>query len=254
MKRAADTSCAAPRPLPLAGIKVLDLGNYYHGPYCGFLLSQAGADVVKIEPPAGDGARGLSRSGRGLGESLRYAFETLNAGKRLAVLDLRLPADRETLLQLVERADVLFENFTPGALERLELTKDTLFQRNPRLVYGQGTGFGTTGVGPAMGSAFDLTMQAHMGIVGVNGFPDSPPVKVGVAFVDFLAGVHLYAAVVTALLDVARTGKGRCVEISMAEATFPTLASNQESFYRSGVGQRTGNLYNSGTIVPCKIT
>ena len=136
-------SAGSSRPLPLAGIRVIDLGNIYNGPYCGFLFAQAGADVVKVEAPSGDGARGLSGAGSKMTSQLRYAFENLNAGKRLIALDLKSAVGRDSLLALVEKADVLFDNFSPGTLDRLGLGPKVLHQRNPRLVYGQATGYGT---------------------------------------------------------------------------------------------------------------
>jgi len=113
----------AARPRPLDGVKVIDLGNIYNGPYCGFLFSQAGADVVKVEAPTGDGARGLSKVGvhstDAASPALRFPFENLNAGKRLISLDLKSDEDKEILLALVEQADVLFDNFSPGTLDGL---------------------------------------------------------------------------------------------------------------------------------------
>jgi hypothetical protein len=140
---AAAGDSAVSRPAPLDGVRVIDLGNIYNGPYCGFLFAQAGADVIKVEAPSGDGARGLSGGGSVMTSQLRYAFENLNAGKRLISLDLKTEEGKETLLALVEKADVLFDNFSPGTLEGLGLGPAVLHAHNPRLVYGQATGYGT---------------------------------------------------------------------------------------------------------------
>ena len=173
--------------------------------------------------------------------------------------------------------DVLFDNFSPGTLDGLGLGPAVLRARNPRLVYGQGTGYGTSGLARD-NVAMDLTVQAHMGVMDVTGFPSSPPVKAGVAFMDFMAGVHLYAAIVTALVEAQRTGEGRVVEIAMAEACLcaptsrlercgppvidglllldivsPTLASNQDGYYKTGAASRTANEHNSGTMVPYNV-
>lgn len=224
---------------PLAGVKVLDLGQIYNGSYAGFLLAHAGADVVKVEPLRGDALRV-----RGSGGELPLSFVMLNTNKRGMALDLRSGRGRELLTRLVREADVLLENFAPGALARLGVTADALMEENPRLVYASSSGYGLSG--PAKDNlAMDLTVQAIGGIMSINGPEDGPPLKTGPAICDFFGGTHLYAGIMTALYEAAVTGRGRRVEISMQETVFPVLASNLASMHKHGGGQpeRRGNRH-----------
>jgi crotonobetainyl-CoA:carnitine CoA-transferase CaiB-like acyl-CoA transferase len=155
---------------------------------------------------------------------------------------------------MTKRADVLLENFAPGVMERLGVGWEALHAANPRLVYASGTGFGLSG--PERDSlAMDLTIQAVSGIMSVTGFPDGPPVKAGPAVVDFLGGIHLYAAVVTALYERQLTGEGRLVEVAMQETVYPTLASNLAFLYNSEgeTPPRTGNRHGGLAIAPYNV-
>jgi CoA:oxalate CoA-transferase len=224
---------------PLSGITVLDLGQIYNGPYCGFLLAMAGARVIKIEPRGGENLRRRTTVGGGA-----IPFAMLNSNKEFATLNLKLRRGQELLFEMASRADILVENFAPGTMERLGVGYEVLRARNPRLVYASGSGYGLSGPHrdyPAM----DLTVQAMTGVMSVTGFPENPPVKAGPALADFFGGVHLYAALVTALFDRERSGIGRRVEVSMQEAVFPSLASNLGRF-AAGVNEgplRTGNRH-----------
>jgi CoA:oxalate CoA-transferase len=201
---------------PLAGITVLDLGQIYQGPYCGFLLAMAGARVIKIEPPQGD----LVRSRRGVSVPLAM----LNSNKEGIVLDLKSIEGREAFLRLVDEADVVLENFLPGVMDRLGLGGKILLQRNPRLVFGSASGYGSSGPYKDM-LAMDLTIQAMSGIINATGFPGQPPVKAGPSICDFLGGAHIYGAIVTALFDRSRTGVGRICEVAMLDAAYIALTS-----------------------------
>jgi len=232
------------RPLPLDGLTVLDLGQIYQGPYAGFLLAQAGADVIKVEPPAGDPTRGTATGRRPMA-----AFAMLNSNKRSVVLDLKSDIGKAQLVALARTADVLLENYAPGVLDKLGVGADVLTEANPRLVYASGTGFGLSG--PNRDNlAMDVTIQAFTGVMSVTGYPENPPVKSGAAFIDFLGGVHLYAGIVTALVERERTGRGRVVETAMADAVFPTLASNLGAFYARGETTRTGNKHGALALTP----
>jgi CoA:oxalate CoA-transferase len=145
------------------------------------------------------------------------------------------------LFDMARRADVLLENFSPGTMERLGVGWAELRQVNPRLIYASGSGYGLSG--PDRDNlAMDLTIQAVSGLISTTGFADGPPVKAGPAVVDFLSGIHLYAAVTTALFERERTGKGRVVEVAMQEAAYVTLTSHLEAYWQSGrVPPRTGN-------------
>jgi CoA:oxalate CoA-transferase len=229
-----------PRPLPLAGVTVIDFGQIFQGSYASVLMAKAGADVIKIEPPHGEPLRQRAPPGR----ATTLPFAMLNANKRGITLNLKLPRGRELLFEMVRRADVLLENFAPGAMDALGVGWPVLHEINPRLIYATGTGYGISG--PDRGNlAMDLTVQAASGIMSLTGFPDRPPVRAGVTVADFMGGTHLYAGIVTALYERDRSGVGRLVEIAMQEAVYYTLASSLEQFSRSGkVPPRAGN--NSG--------
>jgi CoA:oxalate CoA-transferase len=234
---------------PLEGLLVLDLGQVYAGPYCAWLLGQLGARIVKVEAPTGDIVRARTRHPRG-----PYSYLMLNSGKESVVLDLKTVQGRELLLRLVERADVLVENFSVGTLERLGLAPDVLLARNPRLVIASGTGFGLDG--PYSGlSAMDVTVQAMSGIISSSGFPDGPPVKSAAAVADFLGAVHLCVGVLAALLQRQQTGQGQQVESSMHEAAVISLCSSISAVYDSvGVPPvRTGNRHPALSVAPYNV-
>ena len=223
---------------PLAGITVLDFGQIYQGPYATFLMAKAGADVIKIEPPGGEPLR---RRVIATGGDTTLPIAMLNANKRGVTLNLKSAAGRDLLKQMVAKADVLLENFAPGTLDGLGVGYDVLRPINPRLIYATGTGFGISG--PDRDNlAMDFTIQAASGIMSITGDPEGPPMKAGPALVDFLGGIHLYAAVMSALLQRQATGQGQLVEVAMQEAVYPTLATSYDYHLRTGqVPPRTGN-------------
>jgi CoA:oxalate CoA-transferase len=222
---------------PLAGVTVLDFGQVYQGPYATLLMAQAGADVIKIEPPQGEPLRRRAPPGK----STTFPIAMLNSNKRAITLNLKHERGRALLFRMAEKGDVLLENFAPGVMDRLGVGWKVLHEINPRLIYASGSGYGLSG--PDRGNlAMDLTVQAMGGLISVTGLPDQPPLKAGPAVVDFLSGIHLYAATVTALFEREQTGKGRLVEVAMQEAAYPTLASQLEAYWRTGeVPPRTGN-------------
>ena len=232
--------------LPLSGIVVIDLSHVYNGPYATFLMAMAGAEVVKVEPPGGEHLR--SRGDLG-GAALPFAM--LNSNKRAVTLNLKSDEGKSLLREMVAKADVLVENFAPGVMDRLGLGPAALLAINPRLVYGSSSGYGKSGPYrdyPAM----DLVVQAMSGIIGVTGYPDQPPVKSGAAVCDFSAGVHLYGAIVTALYERERTGRGRVVEVAMQDAIYASLASNLGMLHARGkdAPARTGNKHGGLGISP----
>ncbi|MBM3344194.1 MAG: CoA transferase [Betaproteobacteria bacterium] len=233
-------------PYPLTGITVLDLSHIYAGPYCTFLLAMAGANVIKIEPREGENLR--SRGDMG-GADLPFAM--LNSNKQSVTLNLKTEQGKALFREMAARADIVVENFAPGVMDRLGLGAAALTQINPRLIYGSSTGYGKTGPYrdyPAM----DLVMQAMCGVVDATGYPDLPPVKAGAAMCDFGAGVHLYGAIMTALYERERTGKGRVVEVSMQDAVYASLASNYGMLHARGAAApaRTGNRHAGLGISP----
>src|SRR4051812_24246634 len=235
--RAADMT--AQSPYPLHGIKVVDLSQIYNGPYATFLMAQAGAEVIKVEPKGGEHLRR-----RGVVGGAALPFAMLNANKRSVSLDLKNPRGRDLLIEMIRQADVLVENFAPGVTARLGIGADAMHELNPRLVYAQSSGYGQDGLYrdyPAM----DLTVQAMSGVMGITGFADREPVKAGPALCDFFAGVHLYGGIVTALYDRERTGRGRTVEVAMLDAVYASLSSQLGMCFGQGWQEagRTGNRH-----------
>jgi formyl-CoA transferase len=228
---------------------VLDLSHVYNGPYATFLMAMAGADVIKIEPFHGEHLR--SRGDMG-GAALPFAM--LNSNKKPVTLNLKADKGRELLREMAARADILVENFAPGVMDRLGVGPADLHKINPRLIYGSSSGYGKDGPYrdyPAM----DLVMQAMSGVINSTGFPDQPPVKSGAAICDFMAGIHLYAAIMTALYERERIGKGRVVEVSMQDATYCSLASNLGMLHARGADApaRTGNRHGGLGISPYNV-
>jgi CoA:oxalate CoA-transferase len=223
--------------MPLSGITVLDLGQVYQGPYATLLMATAGADVIKIEPPNGEPLRRRAPPGK----STTFPIAMLNSNKRAITLNLKDERGKQLLFRMAKKGDVLLENFAPGVMDRLGVGFKVLHEINPRLVYASGSGYGLSG--PDRDNlAMDLTIQAVSGLISVTGEPDRPPLKSGPAVVDFLSGIHLYAATMTALYERSVTGVGRLVEVAMQEAAYPTLTSQLEAYWRTGeVPPRTGN-------------
>lgn len=237
------------RPLPLSGVTVIDLGQIYNGPYATFLMAQAGARVIKVEPLNGENMRR-----RGAVGGAMVPFAMLNSNKEFITLNIKSARGKALLETLVEKADVLLENFAPGVMDRLGLGPDHLMALNPRLIYAAGSGFGWSGPYrdyPAM----DLTVQAMSGIMSTTGYPDRPPVKAGPAVADFSGGVHLYGAVVTALFERERTGLGRFVEVSMFDAVYASNSSALGLYFGSGgkAPMRTGNRHSGMAEAPYNV-
>ena len=233
---------------PLEGVKVLDLGQIYNGPYAGFLMAHAGADVIKVEPLSGEVLRQ-----RGGGQ-VPLSFSMLNTNKRGIAIDLKKNEGKKLLLDLAGEADVLLENFAPGAMERLGLGIDLFLDSNPGLIYASGSGYGLSG--PKKNNlAMDLTVQAIGGIMSINGPETGPPMKAGAAICDFVGGVHLYAGIVTALYDREKTGLGGVVEVAMQEAIYPVLTSNIASLHKNKWKQpaRRGNKHPTQGSAPYNV-
>ena len=222
---------------PLHGITVLDLTRVLAGPFCTMVLRDLGADVIKVEPPEGDEARGFGPFLPGAGPGDRGAsayFTSLNCGKRSVVLDLKRAAGRTALTALIRRADVLVENFRPGTLARLGFPPERLRQLNPRLVYAAVSGFGATG--PAsQRPAYDLIIQALSGLMSITGSePAADPapggaargggrVRVGTSIADIVSGLYAAIGVAAALFGRAQSGHGATLDLAMLDATVSVL-------------------------------
>jgi CoA:oxalate CoA-transferase len=221
------------------------MGQIYNGPYAGLQLGFKGARVLKIEPPEGDVLRRRKR------EAEPWPLVMLNSNKESVVLDLKQPRGKEIFLELVKKADVLIENFAVGVMDRLGLGYDVLSKLNPRLVYGGSSCYGLDGPYRDL-AAMDVTVQAMTGIMNSTGQPDGPPTKAGAAVCDFLAGIHLCAGILGALVQRERTGKGQRVEIAMHEAAVTALASAMGAVMDGdqGVPDRTGNRHPALAMAP----
>jgi CoA:oxalate CoA-transferase len=235
--------------LPFTGLRVLDLGQIYSGGYAGFLLAEAGADVVKVEPPRGENLRNRPNV-----RGAEYPFVALNVNKRSICLDLKSAEGKARFLELVAVADVMLENFSPGVMDRLGLSFEVLRSVNRGLVYASSQGYGH-GSRYRDQPAMDLTVQAMVGVMSMTGFPDAPPVKAGVAIADFMAGVHMYAGIATALWRRERTGEGALVEVPMFDATLPALLSSLAMALgtRDETPVRTGNRHGGLAEAPYNV-
>ena len=233
----------------LTGITVLDLGQIYNGPYATFLMAMAGARVIKVESLAGEILRG-----RGTASSAAYAFAMLNQEKESITLNLKTEKGVALFKQLVQQADIVLENFAPDTMEKLGLGAKTLLEINPRLIYAAGSGYGRAGEHRDY-LAMDITVQAMAGVMSSTGVDEMPPLKAGPAISDFFGGVHLYSAVVTALLQRERTGQGSILDVAMQDSVFPTLATIIGAYYYKNkeVPGRNGNKHPALTMAPYNV-
>ena len=197
---------------PLAGIRIVDLTRILAGPYCTQALADAGADVVKVEErEKGDDTRGWGPPFVA-GESTY--FLSVNRGKRGITLNLKDPRGRDLLWRLLERADVLVENYRPGTLDRLGFSYDAVHRRRPSLIYASISGYGADG--PWGGRpGYDAVVQGEGGLMSITGSPEGPPFKVGASLVDVLAGMTAFQGILLALFRRQATGEGARVEASL---------------------------------------
>ena len=233
----------------LTGVTVLDLGQIYNGPYATFLMAMAGARVIKVESLTGEILRG-----RGTASSAAYAFAMLNQQKESITLNLKTEKGVALFKRLVEQADVVLENFGPDTMEKLGLDAKTLLEINPRLIYAAGSGYGRSGEHRDY-LAMDITVQAMAGVMSTTGIDEMPPLKAGPAISDFFGGVHLYSAVVTALLQRERTGEGIILDVAMQDSVLPTLATIIGAYYYKNkeVPGRNGNKHPALTMAPYNV-
>jgi formyl-CoA transferase len=231
---------------PLAGIRVLDLTRVLAGPYCAMFLGDLGAEVVKVEQPGvGDDTRGWGPPFSG-GESAY--FLCVNRNKKSLTVDLKSDRGIALIRRLAERADVLIENFRPGAMDRFGLGDKDLRSTNPKLVYASLSGFGADGPMADI-PGYDLIVQAWGGLMSITGTPESGPLKVGVAIIDLVAGLMLGKAIVAALFAREKIGVGQKIDTSLLEAEVASLINAGSNYLISGkIPGRWGNAHP--TIVP----
>ncbi|WP_103332059.1 CaiB/BaiF CoA transferase family protein [Pseudotabrizicola formosa] len=224
----------------LAKLKVIDASRVLGGPYAGQILADHGADVIKLEPPAGDETRGW---GPPFLDGAASYFLGLNRNKRGIAVDLAQEAGRDLLLDLLADADVLIENFKTGTLERWGLGQEELSRRFPRLIHARVSGFGADG---PMGGlpGYDAAIQALCGIMSVNGEQGGQPLRVGLPVVDMVTGLNAALGILMALNERHQSGKGQFVEASLYDCGISLLHPHLPNYYLSGqVAAPSGNAH-----------
>ncbi|MCS6779059.1 MAG: CoA transferase [Geminicoccaceae bacterium] len=221
----------------LDGIRVIDLTRVLSGPFCTMLLADLGADVIKIEGPEGDPTRAIGAGRHGLS----WYFAAFNRNKRSVVLDLKREADKAILARLIEKADVLVENFRPGVLDAMGFSAARLEALNPRLVSCSINGFGS--LGPYRDRpAFDFVAQAMSGFMATNGEEGGPPLRTAAPLTDLAAGLYAALGIVAALRAREATGRGQRVEATMLGSILSLLGYLAPEFFATGKAPpRTGN-------------
>lgn len=218
---------------PLAGLVVADFAQLAQGPFATQMLGDLGAEIIKIEPMKGDWMRHWSMANLFI-EGEGASFLSFNRNKRSIAIDLKHPRGKEAALRIIDRADVLIENFRPGVMDRLGLGYETLAERNPRLVYCASSGWGQSGPYVSRPGQ-DLLVQAVAGVGYLNGDADGPPQGVGVGIADFTAGFHIVYGVLAALYARDRTGRGQRVDVSLLNSIL-NLHIQELSLYLNGAG------------------
>ncbi|MBA4356063.1 MAG: CoA transferase, partial [Novosphingobium sp.] len=235
---------------PLAGLKVVEFARILAGPWAGQILADLGADVVKIESPAGDDTRrwGPPFIENADGTHDAAYFHAANRGKRSLVLDLRTADGKSRAMELAAGADVVIENFKLGGMARFGLDYASLAAINPRLVYCSITGFGQDGpYAPRAG--YDFIVQGMSGVMDVTGDPHGQPQKIGVAFADIMTGLYATIAIQAALAERGRSGKGQHIDMALLDVMTGVLANQAMNYLVSGTApQRMGNTHPN--IVP----
>jgi crotonobetainyl-CoA:carnitine CoA-transferase CaiB-like acyl-CoA transferase len=196
--------------LPLAGVRIVEFCQVLAGPFCGCLLADMGADVIKVESPEGD----LMRAWPPLLDGYSQYFASVNRNKRSVVLDLKDPVSLDAARKLALSADAVIENFRPGVMAKFGLDHATLAREKPSLVYCSVSAFGQTGPRASEGG-FDMTIQAMSGVMSVTGDADGRPAKCGIPIADFTAGLYAAFSVVCGLYKAGRVGTGDCLDVSM---------------------------------------
>jgi CoA:oxalate CoA-transferase len=232
---------------PLSGILVIDLTRVLAGPYAALMLNELGARIIKVEPPrTGDDSRHIGPFVKTpAGKTKSGYFMSVNRGKESIALDLKADGDRKIFEALLERADVLIENYRGGTMEKLGYGYDTLKDRYPRLIYCGVSGFGHTGP-YARRPAYDMVVQAMGGVMSLTGHPDSPPTRVGTSTGDLSAGLFATIGIIAALYDRKTTALGQKVDISMLDSQVALLENAISRYVATGeVPGRLGSRHPS---------
>ncbi|MFC3751144.1 CaiB/BaiF CoA transferase family protein [Aquamicrobium ahrensii] len=232
---------------PLNGIRVLDLSRVLAGPYCTALLADLGAEIIKLEPPAGDDYRHIGPFKDG--ESALFTLN--NRGKKSLALDLKKPAHLKLAQELAARVDVVVENFRPGVAARLGLGAEALRAANPRLIYCSISGFGQEGPFTDL-PAYDLVVQAMSGLMASTGEEGGAPLKTGESVADLIAGLFAGWSIMAALVQRNATGRGASLDVAMYDALFSMLTTSHAQYLYDGVTPgRVGNRHPLSTPFGC---
>jgi len=231
---------------PLDGLRVVDLTRVLSGPYCTMQLGDMGAEVIKVEQPGkGDDTRAFAPPYQG--DQAAY-FLSINRNKKSITLDMKSEAGKEVLWRLIERSDILVENFRPGAMDRLGFGYEAIRKRRPAMVYASISGFGASGPQKDR-PGYDVIVQGEAGIMDLTGPRDGAPYKVGTAVADLVSGLYAVQGILAALYAAKSTGMGQHVDISMYEAMASLLTFNAGIYFATGeTPRRRGN--DHPTIVP----
>ena len=226
----------------LHGITVLDLTRVLAGPYCGMLLADMGATVIKVEmPKAGDDSRAMGPFQNG--ESVYYM--NFNRGKLGCTLNLKSPEGKELFKAMVRKADIVIENYRPGTMEKLGLGYETLREINPKLVYGAVSGLGHTGP-YSQRAGYDIVGQAMGGLMSTTGWPGGQPTRTGTPMGDVLGGLNLTIGVLAALHKARQTGVGDKVDVALVDSVVSAMTNINMIYLSEGrIPQRIGNRYES---------
>jgi len=222
---------------PFDGVRVLDFTRYLAGPYGTYQLALLGADVVKVEAREGDETRGHLADRTWAERKMAPSFLAVNGNKRSITLDLRRPEAAAIARRLAAAADVVWENFRPGVMDRLGLGYAVLSAANPRLIYCAVSGFGQTGPERTT-AAFDGKLQAMSGIMSITGEPAGGPTRAGFALCDTIGGVTAALAVASALYQRTRTGRGQLVDVAMLDAALAFIPGPVSEYTVAGIEQR----------------
>lgn len=235
--------------MPLRGVRVLDLTRILAGPYATMILSDYGADVVKVEhPKGGDDTRAWGPPWVPGASGASAYFTAVNRNKRSCTLDFKDAAGKDVLWRMIDQADVVISNFRAGVMERLGFGWEAVHARNPRIVYALINGYGETGPGSEKPS-FDVIVQGESGVMDVTGFPDGPPTRVGISLGDETAGLLAVQGILAALLVRERTGQGQRVEVALHDGLLSLLTYHGQNWWAGGaIPTRLGNAHPS--IVP----
>lgn len=247
---------AGGEPLPLDGVRVLTVEQYGAGPFASMYLSDLGAEVIKIEPPAGPAAAGGDSSRQSgpyfLGPDDSHFFQTFNLGKKSVTLDLKAPEGREVFHALVKTADAVLNNLRGDQPARLGVDFTTLGAINPRIVCAHLSGYGRTGP-RATWPAYDYLMQAEAGFCAVTGEPDGPPTRMGLSMVDYMTGVTCAYALTAGLFGAARTGRGRDLDVSLYDVAMHQLTYPASWYLNEGDAISRRPRSGHPTVVPTEM-